>query len=236
MYEKSSPGERSIRKLRAAFELVHDVGRQIVGDHVDRSFAQLEPAHRVVGNHLDRDAVVARRRPASTAGKASSTTCSSTSKRTKRYGPVPTGCVRKESPDPYGTIGRSIHQLTGKRGERLGQGEHDRVGIGCGDRLQRPICALEGRLELGIEKRAERVDDVLRRELVAVMKANAAAQMCTTYVSGSGFSSCSARAGCTRRSSPNSSADRRSAARRAETPRRCPGEGRDGSAPCARRP
>ena len=59
MYEKSSPGDACDAEIAAALELMHDVRRQIVGDDIDRPLAELEPAHRVVGNHLDDDAGIA---------------------------------------------------------------------------------------------------------------------------------------------------------------------------------
>ena len=48
-------GARRRGDLHAPFvaQLPHDVGRQVVDDEIDRALAQLEAAHRVVGNHLE---------------------------------------------------------------------------------------------------------------------------------------------------------------------------------------
>ena len=46
------------REPAALLELVDDVGRQIVDDEIGRTLAQLETAHRVVGNDLHHDAGV----------------------------------------------------------------------------------------------------------------------------------------------------------------------------------
>ena len=84
------------------------------------------------------------------------------------------GCVARSAPAPAGTIG-GRHELDRKGAERFLQRELDVIVV---ERAHRRAAegALEGRHERRIEHLAVREDDVLRGELVAVVKLHAAAE------------------------------------------------------------
>jgi hypothetical protein len=170
--EPRIPGDRE-RALR--FELVHHVRRQIVHDQVDRALAQLEPAHRVVGHHLQHDAGVVRQ-PVEIAFEGG-----------ERDGVV----LRADEAIRPGADGERAHriaravrhdrrhagELGGKGAERLFERELHGVVVERADRLQDAKRAFERRYVRGIEERGVSVDDVLRRHRTPVVELHAAPQV-----------------------------------------------------------
>jgi hypothetical protein len=70
------------------------------------------------------------------------------------------------------------HEVYRKRSERLLQREAHRVSVHWIDRCQQPVRAFPRRHEIGIEKAAERMDDVCRRQLVSIVEAHALPESC----------------------------------------------------------
>ena len=108
-----------------ALQLPHDVGATSLTIEIDGALAQLEAAHRVVGNHLQHHAVVPRRARRSSRSNAVSTTRSSGMNSASRYGPVPIGVRAFAAPEPACTM--PITRLIGNDAERALELELDRV-------------------------------------------------------------------------------------------------------------
>ena len=157
-----------------AFELMSDIGREVVDDDVRRALLQLEASHDVVGNHLEDQAFVFR--PAVEviviAGELDAIVGEIANE------PIRSGADGMFGQRRAGPIrDNRHHEIDGKRRERLVERESHGVPIGGIDRFQLAVAALSGRHEVGVEKAPKRVHHVRRRQLVAVLEAHTAFQL-----------------------------------------------------------
>ena len=194
-------------------------GVEVVDDEIRRALAQLEAAHDVVGDDLQHEPVVSR--PAVEVAVERRQLDAIVDRVANE--PVRSGAdrviARTRRPAPSGTMRHD--EVDRKRSERLLQREHDGVAVARVDRLRargsRPCAARRSR----IEEAPERVDDVGRRQLVAVVEADAASQR--DDVGGRDRGCRGARPARARRAGGRraSSGRRRSAGRSSATHRRC---------------
>jgi hypothetical protein len=172
-------GKKGIERVGAAaslllLELVHHVRRQVIDHEVDRSLPELEAAHGVVGNDLqDQSAVDGSAAEILLEGLEHDFIVDVVADELVGAGADRMGAeVRRCA----GRDKRRRHELDRKGAERLLQREFDSVVVQRPHRLQDLEGALEGGDERGVQILAVVVDDVLRGELVAVMKRHAAAK------------------------------------------------------------
>ncbi len=149
--------------------------RQIVDDEIDGPFPQLEPAHRVVGQHLHHDAAVLWR-PVEIIGKRREHEVVVDAVPHELIGTRADGMRAEVRTRSRRYDRQRSGELIRKGSERLRQREDDVIVVQCPDALERSVRALERREEGGIDHLAEREDDVVRGHLATVVKLHAAAE------------------------------------------------------------
>ena len=154
-------------------QLVHDIRRQVVHHQVNRALAQLECPHDLVGHHLQHHAVVG-------GGTAE------VLREGRQLEPIvhgePYELVRARAnrmiaePGP-GALGHHRHdQLDGERSKGFLQREAGGVAIKRRHLVEHTVGALARGDERRVDQRTKRMDHIIGRQLVPVVKQHALAQ------------------------------------------------------------
>ena len=157
-----------------ALQLIGDVGHEIVHDEIRRALAQLEPAHDVVGHDFQRHARVPGR-AAEVIGEPLHLDRVINLVAREFIG---AGADRMIAQLPARAGGDDLHVQVDQEGAgRLFQHKPHRVGVERRDRIEIAVAAPVRRRHLWIENARERVHDIVRRELVSVMKMHALSEV-----------------------------------------------------------
>ena len=154
-----------------ALHLPHDIGRDVVDDEIDGAFAQLEAAHRVVGNHLQHETgILCRPAEVLVEPRQHDTIVRPERDQLVRPGPDRRAGVGRSRPG----LDDAHHQVHREGHEWRLQAERDRIRIEDVDGADVDV-RVRPPDELRIDQAAEGVGDVFRGQLAAVVKLHPAA-------------------------------------------------------------